>query len=178
MDSTRPSLRFTIWTVYLGLSLAVMALRLMPHNLAPGGWPGPDLLVCLSFAWVLRRPDQVPVLALGLVFLTADLLYQRPPGLWAALALVASEVLRGRARINRQLLFPMEWALVAILVLGMVLAQWAVLGLTLVTQPGLRYEVWQGAVTVAVYPLVVAGLRTFGIRRPDIVQGIIRKGRP
>lgn len=178
MDRTRPSARVTMWGVYLALALAIMAIRLMPHNLAPGGWPGPDLLLCLSFAWVLRRPDQVPAVVLAIGFLTADLLYQRPPGLWAALALGASEILRGRARVTRQLVFPMEWALITILITAMTLAQWAALGLTLVTQPGLQYELWQGAVTVAVYPLVVLILRSCGIRRPDIAQGIIRKGRP
>lgn len=177
MDRPRPSIRLMVWASYLSLALIIMALRLMPHNLTPGSWPGPDLLVCLTFAWVLRRPDQVPVLAIALVFLTADLLYQRPPGLWTALALGASEVLRARTRTTRPLVFLVEWALVTILVLAMVLGQWAVLGVTMVSQPGLQYELWQGAVTALIYPIVAWALRAVGVRKPTIVQGVIRRGR-
>ena len=43
---------------------------------------GPDLLIAFAFAWSLRRPEYVPSLLLALLFLLADLLLQRPPGLW------------------------------------------------------------------------------------------------
>lgn len=177
MDKARPPLRLAMVTAYLLLGLAIMALRLMPHNMGPGGWPGPDLLVCLTFAWVMRRPDHVPVLAIAAVFLTADLLFQRPPGLWTALALGASEILRARVHVTRPLSFPMEWALIGLLILAMVLSEWAVLVITMVPQPGLQYELWQAAVTVMVYPVMVWALRTAGIRKPSIAQGVIRGGR-
>lgn len=177
MDRPRPSLRLAMAALYLALALAIMALHLMPHNLSPGRWPGPDLLLCLTFAWVLRRPEHVPVLAIALAFLVADLLYQRPPGLWSALVLAACEILRARAYVTRPLAFAMEWALVGILVLAMVLGEWVVLLLTMVPQPGLHYELWQAAVTVGVYPLTVWALRLAGIRKPSLAQGVIRKGR-
>lgn len=117
------------------------------------------------------------MLAIAAAFLIADLLYQRPPGLWCALALGASEILRTRALVSRPLLFVMEWALVGLLVLAMVLGEWAVLGITMVAQPGLQYELWQAAVTIMVYPAMAWALRLAGIRKPSLAQGVIRKGR-
>ena len=46
---------------------AVLFWRLVP--LAPGQviWPGPDFTLCLVLIWVLRRPEQIPVLTVALV---------------------------------------------------------------------------------------------------------------
>ena len=48
--------------LYIALFLIILFWRLLP--LAPGRvfWPGPDLGLCLTLIWVLRRPDQIPVL--------------------------------------------------------------------------------------------------------------------
>ena len=56
---------------------------------------GPDLLIAFALAWSLRRPEYVPTLLLAILFLLGDLLLQRPPGLWALLALLACENLKG-----------------------------------------------------------------------------------
>ena len=155
---------------YVVACLGLMALRLMPHHLRPGGWPAPDLVISLTFAWVLRRPEHVPLLLVVAIGLLSDLLYQRPPGPMAALIVLASDVLRGRGLTPRPLMPMMEWGLVAILCLGMTLAHWAILGVTLVPQPALRYELWQAAMTILSYPLVVAALRASGIRKPDLAK--------
>ena len=60
---------------------------LLPLQTTPRSLAGPDLLLAFAVAWCLRRPEFVPPLALALAFLLADLLLQRPPGLWALLAL-------------------------------------------------------------------------------------------
>ena len=64
----------------------------------PVRWIMPDLLILFAFAWVTRRPSFVPALAIAGIFLLADMLYQRPPGLWTGLVLIASEIRRARAR--------------------------------------------------------------------------------
>ncbi len=60
-----------------------MASSLQMLPLAPGRvlWPGPDLSLCLAMVWVLRRPEQVPVLTIGLIFLIEDIMLLRPIGL-------------------------------------------------------------------------------------------------
>ena len=41
---------------YIGIGLAVLFFQLMPLNPGQPGLPGPDLILCVTFAWVLRRP--------------------------------------------------------------------------------------------------------------------------
>jgi hypothetical protein len=53
-------------------------------------------MLALTFAWVLRRPEFVPPLLIAAMILLGDLMFHRPPGLWAALVLVTAETLRVR----------------------------------------------------------------------------------
>lgn len=76
--------------LFLGLALVLLFLRLLPLGNAPGTLPGPDLLLCLIMAWVMRRPDYLPVGLIILVVLAEDLLLLRPPGLWTALVVLTS----------------------------------------------------------------------------------------
>ena len=127
---------------------------------------GPDLLIAFAFAWSLRRPEYVPSLLLALIFLLADLLLQRPPGLWAMLALLASENLKGRSRSLRDATFGAEWIAVAILLAGILIINRIVLSLLLVPAPQLQLSLLELGVTILVYPAVVFITRTaMGVRR-------------
>ncbi|HSG54600.1 MAG TPA: rod shape-determining protein MreD, partial [Paracoccaceae bacterium] len=57
--------------MYLALALALIFAKLIPLDFQPQAWAGPDLLVAFTFAWVLRRPEFVPALSIGLVVLLA-----------------------------------------------------------------------------------------------------------
>jgi rod shape-determining protein MreD len=86
-----------IWTyraIFLLLCASLILGRLLPLGLGESGLPGPDLLLALTFAWLLRQPAVVPLVSIVIVFLLADFLLQRPPGLWTALVVIASESLR------------------------------------------------------------------------------------
>jgi rod shape-determining protein MreD len=64
------SLPASVWAyrgLYAALAFALLFLRMLPLGSVAGAWPGPDLLVCLTFAWVLRRPDYAPVLLVAAV---------------------------------------------------------------------------------------------------------------
>ncbi|WP_298859770.1 rod shape-determining protein MreD [uncultured Sulfitobacter sp.] len=127
---------------------------------------GPDLLIAFAFAWSLRRPEYVPSLLLALVFLLADLLLQRPPGLWALLALLACENLKGRSRSLRDATFGAEWVSVAVLLTGILIANRIVLSLLLVPAPQLRLSLLELGITILVYPAVVFVTRSLmGVRR-------------
>ena len=45
---------------FLGVAILSLFLRLLPLSTLPSSWPGPDLLVGLAFAWVLRTPIMCP----------------------------------------------------------------------------------------------------------------------
>lgn len=158
-------------TLFVGIALVFLFLRLLPLGGDAGDWPAPDLLLGFACAWVLRRPDYVPAVLVGLVFLTDDFLSQRPPGLWAALALVAVEFLRRREPLMRGLPFAVEWVAVGAVLTAMLLGYRLAMALAILPQPDLRMAVLQLVTTIAIYPLVVAVSR-FGLRlrRPPTGQ--------
>ena len=175
--------------VYLGLCLSVVFLHLLPLDTSlpsplDGGrlidwtWLSPDLILALTCAWVLRRPEFVPPLSVAIVFLTADLLYQMPPGLWAAFVLLGSETLRSRAPGLRDLTFPVEWFTVAVTLLVMTLGQQIVLALLLVDRPALGPSILRLVMTLVSYPIVVyISQIVFGVRKqmPGDVDALVNR---
>ena len=161
------TLRWRYWALFGGVAAASLFLRLLPLSELPGSVPGPDLLLCLVLAWVLRRPDYMPALLVAAVVLLEDLLVMRPPGLWAALVVIGCEFLRGRQSLMRELSFPAEWAIVAAVATTLMLIERTVLAVTLVPQPALGQVLLQLVVTLAAYPLVVLATHyLLRIRKP------------
>ncbi|MCZ4353973.1 rod shape-determining protein MreD [Roseovarius aestuarii] len=152
--------------IFAAVCLSIIFWRLLPLDTLPRGWAGPDLIVALTFAWVLRRPEYAPPLLIAALVLLADLMFQRPPGLWAALVLIGSEALKARAAGLRDMGFAPEWLSVAIALVAMTLAERTVLAILLVPQAPLGLSLMQMAMTVLVYPLVVAASALFArVRR-------------
>lgn len=160
-------------TQWLGRALFVLAagvmlfLRILPVPREAGALPGPDLLMCLTCAWVLRRPGHLPALLIALVVLVEDLALQRPPGLWAAIMVLGAEFLRSRAAFLRELSLLSEWGMVAVVMLVMLLADRLLLALALLPQPGPGLMLVQFALSLLAYPVVVGVLRlAFGLHKP------------
>ncbi len=140
--------------LFIGLFLAILFWRLVP--LAPGRvlWPGPDLSLCLTLVWVLRRPEQVPVLTIGLIFLIEDIILLRPIGLWAAVMVIGTEAARKREASWRELPFMVEWLRVAILMAMMMAGYRFLMAMFFLPLPSLGQVILQYIATVAAYPLV------------------------
>jgi rod shape-determining protein MreD len=155
--------------VYLLIGFVIIFCHLLPLNLTPKSWAGPDLLLAVTFAWALRRPDYVPALAIAGLFLLADLLFQRPPGLLAALALLATEWLKSRERRHRSLTFAVEWSTVALFTV-LVAIGYRLLMAIVILEPGpLFMAAMQTVMTILIYPLVVVVSRlVFRVRRPGL----------
>ncbi len=152
--------------LFLGIAAASLFVRLLPLSTLPSGWPGPDLLVGLTFAWVLRRPDYVPALLIALIFVIEDMLTLRPPGLWTALVLLGAEFLRGREPLTRELPFPLEWAMVAGVILLMMVANRLALAVSVTPQPAFGFAFLQIVLTILAYPVIVVFSRlAFGVRK-------------
>lgn len=141
--------------IFVAVALFLIFLRLLPLGSDAGRLPGPDLLLCLILAWVQRRPDYMPALLIVAVVLTEDMLLLRPPGLWTALVLVGTEILRSRIALTRELSFAMEWFFIGLLMFGMFLGYHLVFALTLLPQAGFGYAMTQAVATVLAYPVVV-----------------------
>jgi rod shape-determining protein MreD len=154
-------------TIFAAIAAVIIFWRLLPTSGMVDTWPGPDLLVCLTLVWLIRRPDHLPAGFLAVVFLVEDLLLYRPPGLWTALVLVATEFLRSRSALTRELNFVFEWFLVAIVMVAMALAYRLALSVTLLPQPGLGFALIQVVWSVLAYPLVAAATAiTLDLKKP------------
>lgn len=176
------SLSGRIWfaVVFLGLGLAIGLVRLLPlqglgdPTTSPGdtgltwaNWPAPDLMLALTLAWVVRRPDLLPAPVIAVFFFLEDILMLRPLGLWALIVLASTEFLRRRNPTLRGLTFGLEYALIVPLMLAMFLINRMVLGIVMVPQAPLGLSLAQFVGTVAAYPVVVACLHYgLGLRKP------------
>lgn len=170
MTDARTRRRILGMALFVLLAGMVLFVRLLP--LAPGKiiLPGPDLLVCLCFAWVLRRPEQVPAPLIAAVFFTCDILLMQPPGLWTFFVILGSEALRKRAARWRDQAFVFEWARIAALLGLMTVGARVMMGLVFVPLPALGQVMMQYLATVLCYPVVVGvGWAFLGLRHPEPV---------
>ncbi|MGR3270661.1 rod shape-determining protein MreD [Thalassococcus profundi] len=157
---------WTMRAAFVLICLVIVFFHLLPLETTPRRWAAPDLIVALCFAWALRRPDYVPTFAVAGVMLLADLVFQRPPGLWAALVVLAVEWLKSRERRHRDNTFVLEWITVAGCLLAITLVYRLIL-LLLIVAPGTMFlTLIQYVMTLAFYPVVVVlSHLIFGVRR-------------
>jgi rod shape-determining protein MreD len=159
-----------IWSgrvTYLVLAFVLIVAPLLPLNTVPRGYATPDILLAVTAAWAARRPDTLPASVVVAVFLLADFLFQRPPGLYTALVLLLTEWLRRRAGRLRKGSFLGEWLAVGTGIAGVGLVNRVVLAVLLTPQAPLGLTLTQLILTIALYP-VIAGVAhlALGLRRP------------
>ena len=156
--------------MFVLLGLAILFVRLLPLTPGAVAWPGPDVLLCLTLAWVLRRPEQVPVLVIAALFMVENMLLQRPLGLWAAIVVLGTEAARPHEGRWREQAFLFEWLRVAVLILGMLMADRLAQAACFIPddmapRPPLGQVLLQFIATVSAYPLVVWAARVLvGLR--------------
>lgn len=164
--------------LFLWLICVFVFVRLLPMGNFASPLPGPDLMLALTFAWLLRRPELVPAPLIVAVFLTADLLFHHAPGLWALLVLLGTEFLRARHATARELPFAAEWAQIAGVMAAMVAVNHLVLSMMFVETPPARLFLVQAFLTVLIYPTVVwLSYAVFDIRRLTQEEVTLRGGR-
>ncbi|MDJ0629359.1 MAG: rod shape-determining protein MreD [Rhodobacter sp.] len=165
MDRSLAANRWIYGLAYFGITGVILLFRILPIDIGPNGYPGPDLILCITFVWVLRRPQFVPTPLIALVFLVADMLLLRPPGLWTALVVLGVEFLRAREAASREAPFSVEWGMVTGVLTAMTLAYALTLSLFAVPQ-ALGLTVLQLIVTVLIYPVIALLARyVFGVHK-------------
>ena len=142
--------------IFLGVAVILTFVRLLPLQTTAGHLPGPDILLCLIFAWMVRRPEYLSALMIGVVVLLEDMLLMRPPGLWAALVLMGAEFIRARSALTRELSFGVEWLLVSGVIFGVFFANRILLDMAFVDQPSFGFSLLQIIWSIVAYPAVVA----------------------
>lgn len=159
-----------IWTRQVGfaaLATGIVFIQLLPLNTVPRVWAAPDILLLVTLVWTARRPDFIPVMLIAAVFLVADLLFGRPPGLMTAMVVLITEMLRARAQGLRNAPFGIEWLTIAAAIAAITLGNRLVLALVMTPQAPLGLTLIQMVLTILAYPIVAAIAHVaFGVSRP------------
>lgn len=159
-----------VWTgriTFILLSCLIIFIQLLPLDTRPDIWPVPDFLLLIAIAWSARRPEMAPITFIALVTLLADLLFQRPPGLWAGLVVILCEMLRRRARQFRNTPILLEWLFVGLGIIAITLTYRLVLAIAVTPQAPLTLTIIQTVMTILLYPAIVGLAHVlFGISRP------------
>lgn len=152
--------------IFALMAMLIMYWQLLPLDMVPRSFPGPDLLLVLCTVWMLRRPDYVPVLLIAAILLLADFLFLRPPGLMTVIVILVCENLRRRARNDPDMIFSMEWLTAAGALAAIILINRLVNAIFLIDQPPLGPVLIQLIVSILAYPFL-AGLCVLflGLRR-------------
>ena len=152
--------------VFVALAFLLIVADLVPLDMRPSLWASPDLLLAATLVWVVRKPSYVPVTILALIFLMADFLFMRPPGLWAALVVILTEVLRRQHREFRNMPLLVEWGTVAFGLVAITLANRIILAVVMSPQAPLGLTLIEMIATILSYPIVVIVAHfIFGISR-------------
>ena len=152
--------------LFAALAAALLFVALLPFGPGDGGVPGPELTLCLLCAWVLRRPDYVPLWLVVPILLLGDALLMRPLGLWTLVVLMVSEYLRRRVDHAEALPLGAEMAQVAAcVVVAFALNHLALAMLLVEARPPLAGQALQALATMLFYPVVVASSQLLGVRR-------------
>ncbi len=155
--------------IFALLCIILIFVQLLPLETTPRRWAGPEFMVVLALAWAVRQPDYTPALLVAAVFLLADFLLLRPPGLGAAIMVLACEIQRGRALRLRDSTFATEWFSAAVLMVAIALGYRLIGTIFLLPLPSLGLMLMQVIMNIAIYPLVVLLSHVlFGVRRATV----------
>jgi len=137
------------------LVLLILFFQLLPQQMVPRSWAGPEWVTLFAFAWAVRRPDLLPPVLLGLLLLLADLLLGRPPGLWSVLVLLATERLKMRSLSLRDSTLAAEIIEVSLTLIAVSLIYQVLISLLLIESAFWGLTATQTLTSLIAYPLVI-----------------------
>ena len=140
---------------YLIIIILVVLLQTLPIQTHAYQFVTPNLPMVITFVWVMRRPNLMSPILITIAFLFADIILQRPPGLWTLIVLCASMFLRMRALSFRELIFLYEWSLVAIVTTCSFIVYHFSLMFTFLPTHDLKLYASQALLTVMIYPIFI-----------------------
>ncbi|MEM9715542.1 MAG: hypothetical protein AAF826_03390 [Pseudomonadota bacterium] len=153
-----------IFEIPNGFGYALFAVVLLIVSIAPfdGAFWGlfPQTLFAVTFALIIRHPQSVPLLLVGLVFLLRDFLYFQPLGLETFLVVFLCLAARN-ARRGLSETYLREWATLALGLILLAVLEMITLTLLFSARNDLSQEVISIMTTVMIYPLItgiVAGV--------------------
>lgn len=158
--------RLLFQTLFFGVCILIIFVKMLPLGTIPTAIPAPDLIFAFTACFVIRRPRYTPVLLIVLVHMLADILFLRPMGLWPALSLLGYEYLRQKSVLGIELQLSVELLMVPF-VFGAIMAANAIIYFALgLAHPTLGQSLLHILMTAMAYPFVIAASEfIFGVRR-------------
>lgn len=141
--------------IFVMVAFVIIVVALVPIDMRPSAVAMPNLLLAVTMVWVARQPSYAPVITIAALFLMADFLFMRPPGLWAALVVILTETIRSQHRDFRNMPLLVEWGSIAVGIVAITLANRIILAISMSPQAPLGLTLLEMIATIAVYPVVV-----------------------
>lgn len=161
---------YRLWTYRAGiavLGLLVVLWSILPFNMNAGTLPPPDILFCFTMAYIIRKPELMPVRSILVVFFLRDVLTQAPLGLFTLSMVLASEAVRTNLQAFRGYSFGKEWMWIGTIFATITILQKLILEITFTQAPDLDELIYQILFTVGIYPVAAGALKFgFGFKRP------------
>ena len=167
MDDISPLQFWLRRLAYLAIGTFFVLQALIPLDLTANRIPGPDVMYCITMAYVIRRPEFVPLWAIVIVFFLRDVLSMAPLGIWTLLMVISTEVVRANLQAFREYFYAIEWLWVIAIFAIMLTLHQLILALSLSFTPKFVDQLYQFFFTAACYPVIVVIMKYgFGIDRP------------
>ncbi len=158
------SLTYSI--LFVLIVFVLIFVKILPLNTVPKEWTAPDVLLCVTLVWCLRRPLGTSIILLGVLFLLQDIIFQRPIGLFAVVATLMCEWSKRQALRAEEFPFFIEWMTAAVAVIAIFILVQVIASLSLIATPSMRIFAKESFFTILAYPFVALlcryglGLRT------------------
>lgn len=141
--------------LYALMGVFAVLVEIAPLGASALAIPSPDLLLCATFFWVVRRPGSAPFWLIFMLGLTRDLVSGGPIGPGALGLLMVTEILRPRGAMILRLPLLVEWLALGAAAAGCAAFQMLMLTIVLAPTPGLTPLAMQVGLTVACYPITL-----------------------
>lgn len=149
--------------IFIFVSLLFMFFRMLPLDLMARNWTTPDFLICFMLTWSMRKPEAIPAILIAAIFLLQDFLFQRPTGLYAALALLTCEWSKRQALLAEEFPFLIEWLTAAMAMVALFVGYRFILSLSLSALAPFKLSLFELVITIVSYPIIV-GICRYALR--------------
>ena len=152
--------------LFVLIIFVLIFIKVLPLNTVPEAWTAPDLLLCVTLVWCLRKPTGAPIVLLAALFLLQDIICQSPIGLFAAVATLMCEWAKRQALRAEEFPFVVEWVTAATAMIAIFIFVQSIAILSLIAKPSMWIFAKELIFTILAYPLVTLicrygiGLRT------------------
>lgn len=149
--------------IFIFISFLYMFFRMLPLDLIARSWAAPDILICFMISWSMRKPEAIPPILIAAIFLLQDFLFQRPPGLYAALALLVCEWSKRQALLAEEFPFLIEWLTATMALVALFVGYRLILSLSFSALAPFRLSLFELFITIVSFPIIV-GICRYALR--------------